>query len=411
VKSRSAWKIEPLGELCDFQRGLTYAKCDEVDVSDNIVLRANNVDLRTNLLDFKELRYISDSIIVPDSKKVKKDTLVICTASGSKSHLGKVAFIDDDYDHAFGGFMGMITPKNCILPRYLFHRMTSGDYKDFIEKLSDGANINNLKFSDLKAFLVPYPPLPEQKRIVAILDEAFAGIGQAIVNTERNLQNARELFESYLNGVFTRKNEGWAEKKLKEICTFSSGGTPSKNNPSYWIGEIPWVSGKDMKTERMHDAILHISNTAVNESASRIAPIGSLLILVRGMGLANGIPLAEVTSPCAFNQDIKAIQPNTNIIPRFLLLAIKAMISTHDRLLENAAHGTLKINSENLRNISVPIPSPTTQKIIADKLDKLRENVVRLESIYQKKLEALTELKQSILQKAFSGELTDDLPL
>jgi type I restriction enzyme S subunit len=268
-----------------------------------------------------------------------------------------------------------------------------------------------LKFSDLKAFLVPYPPLPEQKRIVAILDEAFAGIGQAIVNTERNLQNARELFESYLNGVFTRKNEGWAEKKLKEICTFSSGGTPSKNNPSYWIGEIPWVSGKDMKTERMHDAILHISNTAVNESASRIAPIGSLLILVRGMGLANGIPLAEVTSPCAFNQDIKAIQPNTNIIPRFLLLAIKAMISTHDRLLENAAHGTLKINSENLRNISVPIPSPTTQKIIADKLDKLRENVVRLESIYQKKLEALTELKQSILQKAFSGELTDDLPL
>ena len=157
---KAGWEIKPLGEVCEFQRGLTYAKSDEVDVSNNIVLRATNIDLATNLLDLTELKCISDLVTVQSSKKVRKDSLLICTASGSKSHLGKVAYIDDDYDFAFGGFMGMLTPSECLLPRYFFHLMTSGAYKDFIAALSDGANINNLKFSDLQRFPVPIPPLP-----------------------------------------------------------------------------------------------------------------------------------------------------------------------------------------------------------------------------------------------------------
>jgi type I restriction enzyme, S subunit len=200
------WKIEPLGELCEFQRGLTYAKGDEVDVSDNIVLRATNIDLATNLLDFAELKYINDKVIVPASKKVKKGSLMICTASGSKSHLGKIAYIDDDYGYAFGGFMGMITPKNGLIPKYLFHLMTSGAYKGFIGELSDGTNINNLKFDDLKKFQVPHPRPDEQQRIVGILDEAFEDIATAKANTEKNLHNARALFESFLNVAIQGKS-------------------------------------------------------------------------------------------------------------------------------------------------------------------------------------------------------------
>src|SRR6266852_564864 len=99
---RIGWKTESLGELCNFQRGLTYAKVDEVDLSCNIVLLATNIDLTTNLLDFSELKYINEKFVVAASKKVKKGSLMICTASGSKSHLGKVAFIDKDYGYAFG---------------------------------------------------------------------------------------------------------------------------------------------------------------------------------------------------------------------------------------------------------------------------------------------------------------------
>lgn len=92
----SGWCEKTIGEVSVFQRGLTYSKADEVDFSANVVLRATNVDLATNLLNFDELRYIDDRVVVPENKKVAKGSLLICMASGSKSHLGKVAYIDDD---------------------------------------------------------------------------------------------------------------------------------------------------------------------------------------------------------------------------------------------------------------------------------------------------------------------------
>lgn len=93
VGKLAGWKVEKLGDVVDFQRGLTYSKKDEVDYSSNIVLRATNVDVNTNTLDFSELKYINEKIVVPKERKVRKGSLIICTASGSKSHLGKVAQI------------------------------------------------------------------------------------------------------------------------------------------------------------------------------------------------------------------------------------------------------------------------------------------------------------------------------
>jgi type I restriction enzyme S subunit len=142
---REGWRVQTLGDACSFQRGLTYSKADEVEHSSNAVLRAININLTNHDLNFDEIRYISDSITVDASKKVKNGSMIICTASGSKAHLGKVAFIDRDYDYAFGGFMGQITPKSHINPRYLFYVMTSREYKSFIEALSNGVNINKSK--------------------------------------------------------------------------------------------------------------------------------------------------------------------------------------------------------------------------------------------------------------------------
>jgi len=93
---KKGWESNKLGDVCEFQRGLTYAKSDEADVSDNVVLRATNIDLARNLLIFDELKYISDKVVVPESKKVKKGSVMICVASGSKSHLGTVAYNDED---------------------------------------------------------------------------------------------------------------------------------------------------------------------------------------------------------------------------------------------------------------------------------------------------------------------------
>lgn len=171
IHGAGRWETKSIGEVCTFTRGLTYAKTDEVRISENIVLRATNIDLATNRLVYDELKYINETFIVPDSKKVKKDSLIICMASGSKSHLGKVAMIEENSGYAFGGFMGMLTPSTSLIPKFLFRLLTSGGYRTFINSISDGANINNLTFDKLNLFNFSAPPLSEQRRIVADLDD------------------------------------------------------------------------------------------------------------------------------------------------------------------------------------------------------------------------------------------------
>lgn len=147
-----------LAEVCEFHRGLTYKKDDEVAVSGNAVLRANNITVETGEINFDEIRYIDDNVKVPDSKKVKPECLLVCTASGSKKHLGKVGYTGDGMDYAFGGFMGLLVPSNKAMAKYLFLLTRSGQYRKFINSLTDGININNLKWSQLAQFPIPFRP-------------------------------------------------------------------------------------------------------------------------------------------------------------------------------------------------------------------------------------------------------------
>lgn len=302
-----------------------------------------------------------------------------------------------------------VHPKNPakLFPRFLDYFLYASQRK--IYSLGRGSAQKNLDVKAFRRLEISYPgSLPEQKRIVAILDETFSGIDTAIANTEKNLANARELFESYLNSVFSQRGEGWADKPLKDVCEFSSGGTPSKKNSSYWDGEIPWVSGRDMKSMQLFDSKLHVSKAAVDGSATRLAAKGSLLVLVRGMGLAHGAQIAELMAPCTFNQDIKEIRPNPDLMPRYLVFMLRHQINSSSNVLSSAAHGTLKINTEAMKALRIFIPPHEQQEQIITKIDALKEGTERLEAIYQQKLTALAELKQSLLQKAFSGELTAD---
>jgi type I restriction enzyme S subunit len=197
------WEMKNVGEVCSFKRGLTYAKTDEVALSENVVLRATNIDLATNHLVYGELKYISDAVVVPEDKKVKKDSLIICMASGSKSHLGKVAIIEEDSGYAFGGFMGMLTPSVGLLPKYLFYLMTSGLYRTFIKSISDGANINNLTFDKLSSFSFPVPPLSEQKGIVAELDALEVSTGRLAATYAAKLRAIDALQASILSQAFS----------------------------------------------------------------------------------------------------------------------------------------------------------------------------------------------------------------
>ena len=399
---KKGWRTEALGDLCEFQRGLTYAKGDEVEVSENVVLRATNIDLTTNLLDLGELRYINDKVIVPAGKKVKKGSLIICTARGSKSHLGKVAYIDDDYGYAFGGFMGMITPKSGLVPKYLFHLMTSDAYKDFIGELSDGANINNLKFDDLRKFQVPHPPLPEQQRIVDLLDEAFEGIATAKANAEKNLQNAHALFESHLQSVFTQHGPGWVEKTLEQIGTTQTGSTPKTSERDNYGDFIPFVKPADFNK----DGTLDYEKDGLTEkglSEARKVVAGSVLMVCIGATIGKcSYSDRDITT----NQQINALTPFDGISHEFVYYQMLTE-KFQRRMLLSSAQATLPIiNKSKWSALTVVLPPKLEdQKRIAAKFKALCEETQRLATLYERKLAALEALKKSLLHQAFTGQL------
>jgi type I restriction enzyme S subunit len=409
------WEKRPLGELCEYQRGLTYSKGDEVDHSDNVVLRATNISLATNLLTFNELRYINDTVVVQASKKVKKGSLLVCTASGSKSHLGKVALIDDDYGYAFGGFMGMITPKPVLLPKYLFYAMTSNVYRDFIGDLSDGANINNLKFDDLSKFMVSYPPLPEQKRIVAILDEAFDGIVTVKTNAENNLRSARAIFESYLDAIFGQRDGNWDKVTLETLLERG------------WIeSHLDGNHGSDYprKEEFIQEGVPYISANCLDDDridmslAKYLSPARAAL-LRKGIAKNNDVLFAHnaTVGPVAILQTVeeKVILGTSltyyrcnlkHILPEYLAHYMRSFSfkKQYTQVMGQSTRNQVPITKQ--REFLHIIPPLEQQRRIIVALDGLLENGQRLTRIYERKLVALDALKKSLLHRAFAGELT-----
>ena len=163
-------EYKPLGEVCEYVRGVTYAKNQEMQDLDNGVkiLRANNITLN-NTLDLSDLKAIYKNTKIKDTQFLKKQDILICAGSGSKEHIGKIAFIDKDMDFAFGGFMGVIRSKK-INSRFLFFYLASEYFRIFLKKELKSSTINNLNSALINRFQIPIPPLIVQEKIVSILD-------------------------------------------------------------------------------------------------------------------------------------------------------------------------------------------------------------------------------------------------
>ena len=219
---KQGWEIKKLGEVCAFQRGLTYSKDDEVEHSNNCVLRSNNIDLDSMSIVLDELKYINDDFVVSEDKKVKPNTILICMSNGSKQHIGKVAFIDKEYGYAFGGFMGLIRPNAKVSPKFIYYSCISSSYKHFLAGICNGANITNLKFSDLQQYTLPIPPREEQEGIVEELD-CLSGV---IERKREQLKELEELAQSIFYQMFgdpITNEKGWEVKKVIDVVKMQRG--------------------------------------------------------------------------------------------------------------------------------------------------------------------------------------------
>ena len=404
---KEGWELIDLGSVCHVQRGLTYSGKDTVDISDQVVLRATNIDLGTGKLIFDELKYLREDLEIKPVYALKKDSLLICFSSGSKSHLGKIALVDDDYPNFFfGGFIGQINPSEKIDSKYLFYCLSSETYKDYISNLTDGVNINNLKATDLKSFQIPLPPLPEQQRIVAILDETFSAIDKAKANAEQNLKNAKELFESYLQGVFENGNNDWEVKCLDELGTITSSKRIYKSE--YVKEGVPFYRTKEIKELSNGNPItleLFISRDRYEQikKSFGVPQIGDLLM--SAVGTIGEIMVIENEDEFYFKDgNIVWFKDFQRLDTNYLKYALTAFVEKIKSLAIGSAYSALTIEKLNKYEIAFP-KTKEEQQTIVRQLDALRAETQKLEAVYQKKIADLEELKKSILQKAFAGEL------
>jgi hypothetical protein len=192
----------------------------------------------------------------------------------------------------------------------------------------------------------------------------------------------------------------WSPRPLIELAEIWSGGTPRKSVAEYWNGNIPWVSGKDLKAPTLHDTIDHLSAAGV-EAGSRLAPGGAVLILVRGMGLAKDLPVAVIARPMSFNQDVKALVPRGECSGRFLRAAIYA---GKERLLAKivpSAHGTMTLNLDDIENFLVPCPADPAE---ANRIVTLLDAVQCSSNLHRKKRSVIERLSDSLLHNLMTGE-------
>jgi type I restriction enzyme S subunit len=395
------WHTKNLGDIVNFERGLTYSKKDEVDYSANAILRANNIILESNTLDLSEIRYINDDIKIPENKKVKKDCLIICTASGSKSHLGKVALIDRNYNFAFGGFMGQITPKSDINSKYLFYNFISDRYRNYINKLSNGVNINNLKFSSMENFEIPLPSLEEQQRIVKLLDEIFEKIDIAKINIEKNIQNSKELFESYLQNIFVNFDTNWQTHKLGDIYDVRDG---THESPKYKTDGYALITSKNLKKGKIdykNTKYISVEDYQKINERSKVSE-GDILFAMIG---TIGNPVVVETEPNFAIKNVALFKVPAEQSSYFLKYYLDSKFVI-DKMMKEAKGSTQKfVGLGYLRDFIIHLPELSEQKKIIERLDILSNQTQELENNYKKQIENLMELKKSILDKAFKGEL------
>lgn len=371
----------PLADVCDFRRGLTYKKSDEVEFSRNVVLRANNINLSDHTLNFDDLRCILTAI--PDEKKVKGGSLLICTASGSKSHLGKVAYIDSDLDYGFGGFMAMITPRRDLDPKYLFFLMTSPDFKGHLGKVTDGANINNLKFSDIKDFPVPVPPLPEQRRIVGILDQAFEGIAKAKAKAELNMANAKELIESELH-VSLSATDGWKSSTLAETCEMYQPKT---------------ISAKEMIKDGAYPVFGANGQIGFYDKYNHEEPE----ILVTCRGATCGTVNVSLARSWVTGNAMVVRPKNKDISKEFLKWALIGQV---DLLSSITGSAQPQITRSSLNPLQLHYPEDkVTQDKLCERMKLLSNYAEKISQIYRSKICEIKNLRTTLLHQAFSGNL------
>jgi type I restriction enzyme S subunit len=313
---------------------------------------------------------------------------------------GAFAIVPDELNGAVVSkdFPTFAIERERIHPSFLSRFLSTEQFFNQLQASTFGTT-NRQRISEnlLLSYQIPAPPLSEQERIVTLLEKTDDLRKQRADADQRTAALIPAVFQE----MFDELKITHPSRTLGEIVEFGSGATPSKDDPKYWEGSTPWVSPKDMKADEITDAEDHVSTSAFEKTNLHLIPKDTVLIVVRGMILAHTIPIRICRVSVAINQDMKALLPKQPLESEYLRWSLQAQ---HPKLLNQistASHGTKKLDSEILKALPIRLPPLPLQKEFSARVSEIR----RIQAVQGASRRRLDDLSQSMLHRAFNGEL------
>lgn len=388
---KKGWETKKLGEVCEFEGGSQPPKSQFI------------YEPRPGYVRFLQIRdFGSDKNItfIPESKKNRlcseDDTMIgRYGASVGKILTGKAG--------AYNVALMKTIPNLGILRREWFHSyLLSDEFQERLMNVAARSAQDGFSKEDIFNFSVPVPPLAEQQRIVGVLDEAFAGLATAQAHAAQNLQNARALFESHLQSVFTHRGKGWVETTLEDVCGFQNGfafKSSTFRETGCPILRISNIQDGKVDTEKL--VFFDPKDYRENLDRYRIVE-GDLLIAMSG---ATTGKLGFNTEDTVFylNQRVGKFEPGPKLNKRLLFYFLSTKVEENLRISAGAAQPNL--STEQIKGFVLPLPNRAEQDATVTQLDALAAETQRLTRLYEQKQAALAALKKSLLHQAFTGEL------
>ncbi len=396
------WTKKTLGELCEIELGKTPARAnstlwDKKRESGNVWLSIADLLNATNNVIADSKEYISDAGAAT-CKIVTKGTLL----ASFKLTLGRLAFAGCDLftNEAIAALT--IQNEKELSREFLFYHLTFLNWEKAAENdiKIKGLTLNKAK---LKTILISFPSLAEQRRIVALLDEAFAALATAKTNAEQNLQNARALLESQLESVFSQRSEGWTETRLEEVCGLQNGF--AFKSSTFKPSGTPILRISNIQNGRIDEnkQLVFIDPRDYQENLDRYNVTKDDLLIAMSGATTGKLGFNTEETIYLLNQRVGKLEPGERLDKHFLYYYLSTKIEENLRMSAGSAQPNL--SSEQIKNTVLPLPSVDEQMQIVNALEALRAETQHLTDLYERKLSALEELKTSLLHQAFNGEL------
>jgi type I restriction enzyme S subunit len=402
--SKIDWVANKLSEICTVKDG-THDSPKYVNDGIPFVTQKN---IRDGQVNFDKVKFISqkDHDKFYKRSNVELGDILIAMIGVNR---GEVGLVNDARIFSIKN-VGLIKANPDIDMNYLLYYLKSDFARKHVDSQSRGGAQPFIGLTKLREFPIIRPRLKVQKQIVAKLDQAFADIEKAKANAEQNLKNARELFESYLQGVFSQSQDGWTASSLKEITSkIGSGATPRGGKAAYKEQGMSLIRSMNVHDRRFKEKNLALID---DEQAGKLNNVtlekDDVLLNITGASVARCCVVPDEYLPARVNQHVSIIRVDKDIIsPRFMCFLLTS-IYYKNILLEVGGSGATReaITKVQLQNFVITYPDTVEkQEEFLDELTGIESQSLELQNIYTKKTHALDELKQSILQKAFNGEL------